>query len=194
MNEVLNGLSVERAEPESPALQAEPKAGDARAEAFRSLVGAELDRSYRLAAVILGDRFDAEDAVHDAAEMAWRRWADLRVPDRFGAWFGRILVNGCRDRLRRRRHRGLVEVNRIAVEAEHPHAPDDPEALGLRDLLRRAADVLSPEERIVVVLRYEEDLTVPAIAELIGVADGTVKSRLHRALGKLRIAIEEAGQ
>lgn len=190
---MLSGLLVDRAEPEGAALRAEPKAGEARAEAFRSLVGAELDRSYRLAAVILGDRFDAEDAVHDAAEMAWRRWADLRDAERFGAWFGRILINGCRDRLRRRRRRGLVEISRIAVEAEHPHAPDDSEGIGLRDLLRRAVDVLSPEERIVVALRYGEDLTVPAIAELIGVADGTVKSRLHRALGKLRTAIEEAG-
>lgn len=191
---MLSGLLVERSEPEGAALRAEPRAGDARAEAFRGLVDAELDRSYRLAAVILGDRFDAEDAVHDAAEMAWRRWADLRDADRFGAWFGRILVNGCRDRLRRRRRRGLVEVSRVPVEAEHPHTPDAADEFGLRDLVRRAADVLSPEERIVVVLRYAEDLTVPAIAELIGVADGTVKSRLNRALGKLRTAIEEAGQ
>jgi RNA polymerase sigma factor (sigma-70 family) len=191
---VLSGLLVERSEPEGAALRAEPKAGDARAEAFRTLVDAELDRSYRLAAVILGDRFDAEDAVHDAAETAWRRWADLREADRFGAWFGRILVNGCRDRLRRRRRRGLVEVSRVPVDAEHPVAFDEAAALGLRDVLRRAADVLAPEERIVVVLRYGEDLTVPAIAELIGVADGTVKSRLHRALGKLRSAIEEAGE
>ncbi len=191
---MLSGLLVDRAEPEGAALRAEPKAGDARAEAFRNLVGAELDRSYRLAAVILGDRFDAEDAVHDAAEMAWRRWADLRETDRFSAWFGRILVNGCRDRLRRRRRRGLVEVSRVPVEAEHPVASDQTEGLGLRDVIRRAADVLSAEERIVVALRYGDDLTVPAIAELIGVADGTVKSRLNRALGKLRTAIEEAGQ
>lgn len=189
---MLSRLLVERAEQEGAALRAEPRAGDARAAAFRSLVGAELDRSYRLAAVILGDRFDAEDAVHDAAELAWRRWADLRDIDRFGAWFGRILVNSCRDRLRAHRRRGLVEINRIVLEAEHPPASDDAEGLVLRDLLRRAADALSPDERIVVVLRYAEDLTVPAIAELIGTADGTVKSRLHRALGKLRVAIEEA--
>ena len=53
-------------------------AADARAAAFRGLIEAELDRAYRLATVMFGDRYEAEDAVHDAAEAAWRRWSDLR--------------------------------------------------------------------------------------------------------------------
>jgi RNA polymerase sigma-70 factor (ECF subfamily) len=60
-----------------------------------------------LAAVILGDPVEAEDATHDAALRAWERWGSLRDPDRFDAWFGRIVVNECRDRLRRRRLRPL---------------------------------------------------------------------------------------
>ncbi len=167
-------------------------AADARAAAFRGLVGAELDRAYRLAAVILGDRFDAEDAVHDAAETAWRRWSDLRDEGRFQAWFGRIVVNACRDRLRRRQRRRMVEIPRLVMDSEHPIAPDAADALALRDVLRRAFEALSPEERIVVVLRYEADLTVPRVAELVGVPEGTAKSRLHHALRKLRAAIGEA--
>ena len=58
--------------------------------------------------MILGDPVEAEDAVHDAAVVAWRGFAGLRDRDRFEAWFGRILVNGCRDRLRRRRRRPIV--------------------------------------------------------------------------------------
>ena len=69
------------------------------ADAFRRLVERQLDASYRLAAVILGDRVEAEDAVHDAAVAAWQGFAALRDPDRFDAWFRRILVNGCRDRV-----------------------------------------------------------------------------------------------
>ena len=164
---------------------------DHRADAFRRLIGDELDRSYRLAAVILGDRFDAEDAVHDAAALAWGRWADLRDPARFEAWFGRILINTCRDRLRRRRRR-IVEIVRSPRSAEHPFVEDDTQARALRDLIRGSLTRLSPEERIVVVLRYDEDLTVPAIGRLVGVPEGTVKSRLHHALSKLRTAIEEA--
>jgi len=166
-------------------------AADARAAAFRGLVEAELDRAYRLATVILGDRYDAEDAVHDAAEAAWRRWSDLRDEQRFQAWFGKIVVNACRDRLRRRRRRRLVEIPRLVLDKEHPMAPDAADALALRDVLRRAFDALSPEERIVVVLRYEADLTMPRVAELAGIPEGTAKSRLHHALRKLRAVIGE---
>jgi len=166
-------------------------AADARAAAFRSLVESELDRAYRLATVILGDRYDAEDAVHDAVEVAWRRWSDLRDEQRFQAWFGKIVVNACRDRLRRSRRRRMVEIPRLVLDKEHPIAPDAADALALRDVLRRAFEVLSPEERIVVVLRYEADLTVPRVAEIAGIPEGTAKSRLHHALRKLRAAIGE---
>jgi len=166
-------------------------AADARAAAFRGLIEAELDRAYRLATVILGDRYDAEDAVHDAAEAAWRRWSDLRDEQRFQAWFGKIVVNACRDRLRRRRRRRLVEIPRLVLDKEHPMAPDAADALALRDVLRRAFEALSPEERIVVVLRYEADLTVPRVAELAGIPEGTAKSRLHHALRKLRAVMGE---
>jgi hypothetical protein len=65
---------------------------DERADAFRRLVDRSLDASYGLAAVILNDRIEAEDAVHDAAISAWRSFDSLREPDRFEAWFRRILV------------------------------------------------------------------------------------------------------
>lgn len=186
------GLVVDRIDQERGRDRAMPvEAVDARTAAFRGLVGAELDRAYRLAAVILGDRYEAEDAVHDAAEAAWRQWSDLRDETRFQAWFGKILVNACRDRLRRRRRRRIMEIPRIALDGEHPMAPDGADASALRDLLRRAFERLSPEERIVVVLRYEADLTVPRVAELVGIPEGTAKSRLHHALRKLRAAIGE---
>lgn len=189
---MIGGMVAKRLEdpnaPESRAIRERP---DPRADAFRHLVGDELDRSYRLAAVILGDRFDAEDAVHDAAATAWSHWADLRDPERFEAWFGRILINTCRDRLRRRRRR-IVEIVRSPAPAEHPLIPDHADARALRDLIRGSLTRLSPDERIVVVLRFDEDLTVPAIGRLIGVPEGTVKSRLHHALAKLRTVIEEA--
>src|SRR4051812_9983426 len=80
----------------------------ARAQAFARLVDrSALDRAYRYATLMLGSRSDAEDATHDAALTAWRRFGDLRDRDRFEAWFGRILVNSCRDQLRTRRRTPL---------------------------------------------------------------------------------------
>lgn len=154
-------------------------------------MGEALDGAYARAAVILGDRFEAEDAVHDAAERAWRRWASLRDPDRFGAWFGRILVNECRDRLRRRRRVTFMETPDDRGGGGSSELPDRAESVAERDRVRRALARLSPDERIAIVLRYDADLTVPAIAELVGAPEGTVKSRLHAALAKLRPFLEE---
>ncbi len=169
-----------------------PSVPDARADAFRRLVEREFDGAYRLAAVILHDRLEAEDAVHDAALAAWRHFADLRDGSRFDAWFTRILVNSCRDRLRARARRRVVDLGRELVEAEHPWETDAGEATTNRDAFDRAVDALSPDERALIGLRYDADLTVPAIAGLLGVPVGTVKSRLHHALNRLRAAIEEA--
>ena len=162
------------------------------ADAFRRLVERQLDASYRLAAVILGDRVEAEDAVHDAAVAAWRGFAALRDPDRFDAWFRRILVNGCRDRLRARARRRVVDVGRELADAEHPRVADVAEAAAVRDALARAIDSLAPEEQVLVALRFHADLTVPAIAEALAIPEGTVKSRLHHAMGRLRTALAEA--
>src|SRR5262249_11714456 len=69
-----------------------------------------LDEAYRRARVLLGNRVGAEDAGHDAAERAWRSWGSLRDEAQFDAWFSRILVNLCRDRLRRRRRVAFIEI------------------------------------------------------------------------------------
>lgn len=156
--------------------------------AFEDLVVAQLDPSYRLAAVILGSAIEAEDVVADAAVRAWRRRDDLRDPERFEAWFGRIVVNACRDRLRARRRSPVAEV--LPVE---PHEPTDGadfrERVHARDELGRAFDRLPPDDRIVLALRFWLDLPVEAIAIRLAIPSGTVKSRLHHATGRLRAAL-----
>ena len=168
----------------------------ARAEAFRLLIEPALDAAYRRAAVILGDLFEAEDAVHSAAEKAWRSWGSLRDPARFEGWFGRILVNECRDRLRRRRRVARAEVREPAVEIADPLAEVRLRRADMQAAVLDALAVLTADERIAIALRFEADLTVPRIAELTGTREGTVKSRLHHALQKLRVCLAEteAGQ
>ncbi len=167
---------------------------DDRATAFAALLDRGLETHYRLAAVILGDPVEAEDAVHDAAVVAWRSFAGLRERDRFEAWFGRILVNGCRDRLRARRRRPiLVAIPALGTtDAGLPLAigADAGIALATRDELERAFTRLEPEHAVVIALRYYADLSVPQIATRLGIAEGTVKSRLHHALRRLRAVVE----
>ena len=165
-----------------------PVSGDRTAErevAFRRLMTDELDRVVRLASMVLGSAVDAEDAVHDAAILAWQRFDTLRERERFGAWFDRILVNACRDRLRAQRRRLTV----VAGGSE-PAASEGAADLADRHAVAASLGTLPPDQQVVLAMRYGADLTVPVIAERLGVPEGTVKSRLHHALRSVRAAIE----
>jgi RNA polymerase sigma-70 factor (ECF subfamily) len=151
-----------------------------RAAAFTELVERHLDASYGLASLLLGNRADAEDATHDAAILAWQRWSSLRDPERFPAWFQRILVNLCRDRMRRRRLQPIV------LDPGDPPGPDPFAGSPLRAALSDTLARLSPDHRTVVVLRFFADLSIDEIADRTGERPGTVKSRLHYALSSLR--------
>jgi Sigma-70 region 2 len=80
------------------------KNGSSRERVFERFTQSRLERAYRLAAVILRDPFEAEDAVHEAAIQAWLQLPALRDETRMDAWFDRILVNECRARAGRHRH------------------------------------------------------------------------------------------
>ncbi len=141
-----------------------------------------LDDAYRLAGYILGESTDAEDAVQEALTRSWQAWPTLRDQARFEPWFDRILVNICRDRLRKKRRFRIEELNDdLAVYIEDP----------FRAALARAEvdsllHVLNPDQRIVVGLRFWKDLSLQQIAEMLGIPLGTVQSRLHYALRALR--------
>ncbi len=159
---------------------------DASAEdALVGMIERGLGQAYRLARAILLDDAEAEDAVQDACLAAWRRRSSLRDRDSFGAWFDRIVINACRDQLRRRQRQ---RVRAIALQAEWiegaTRASDDETGVD------RALDALDPEHRVVVVLRYWADLPLDGIAERVGVPTGTVKSRLHYALRAMRESLE----
>src|SRR5262245_39699434 len=79
-------------------------------EAFEALVRRRADTAYRTAFAILRNEADARDATQDAFLRAWRELRSLRDPDRFDAWFGRILVNTCRNAMRGRARRVVREI------------------------------------------------------------------------------------
>jgi len=150
-------------------------AGDAAT--FEAFAARKLDPSYRIAALIIGNAADAEDVTHDAFVAAWRAWSTLRDPDRLDAWFGRILINRCREHLRRGRRGRVVDISQELLE------------LPAREALARGFARLDPDRRICLVLRYYGDLSVREIADQTGIAEGTVKSRLHYGLRELRISL-----
>jgi len=153
---------------------------------FIALLTSRLDEANRVAMWILGDASAAEDAVQESAARAWHARETLRDETALPAWFGRIVVNTCRDELRRRRHRPSVADLRLADPLPDPsirHESDD------RDEVARALGRLSPDARVVLALRYGADLTVPAIAARLGIPEGTAKTRLRDALEAARRAM-----
>jgi len=139
--------------------------------------------AHRLATWLLRDPVAAEDAVQEAAMAAWDGRRKLRYSGNLDAWFNRIVVNVCRDELRRRGKRRLLPEPPASVSNSASYGPD---TLAMRDETERAISHLSADEQVVIGLRYGRDLTVPQIASQTGWAEGTVKSRLHHSLLHLR--------
>jgi RNA polymerase sigma factor (sigma-70 family) len=153
--------------------------------AFAAITESAYVRMRSTAYRILRDRDLAEDATQQALVGIWRKLPKLSDPARFDAWSYRFLVHACSDEARRssRSRVGLVAMR-------EPIAQDDFSAVNDRDQLERAFTTLSVDQRATIVLRHFLDLTLEDTAEVLGVPVGTVKSRLNRALGKLRVALE----
>ena len=156
-------------------------------DAFAVLAGAAISRLDGAAGLILRDSEQAKDAVQNAVINAWRDLPTLRDPDAFDAWLHRLVVRACLDEVRRqRRHPATHDVPTIEAPVS-----ESLEALVVnRDELERAFVRLEPDMRAVIVLHHYLDLPLPAVAESLGIPLGTAKSRLHRALGLLRSALD----
>lgn len=159
-----------------------------RADAFRRLADDHLADSYRLANAILGSPTEARDAVHDAFVAGWQRWPSLRDPERFGAWFKRIVVNACKDRLRKEARRRWAPTD----EARQLTQPDLADAVHDRLQIEDGLGRLKPDDRVVLALRYYRDLKVEQIADLLDIPTGTANSRLRNAHIRLRRIIERS--
>ena len=155
-------------------------------DAFAVLATASVDRLFAIARVTLRDADRAEDAVQECLVRCWRDLPSLRDAERFEAWQRRLLMHAITDEFRRgRRFEAKVRV----LHAE-PVEGDASVALADRDELDRGFRRLSPEHRAILVLRHFQGLTLPEVADALGIAEGTAKSRLHYAMAALRAALD----
>ena len=162
------------------------RAGRGDHDAFAELARGAVTRLDQAARLVLRDPELARDAVQEALIRAWRDLPRLRDPDRFDAWLYRLTINACLDQTRRRRRRP-IEVELTPIDM--PAASDMSGALADRDLVDAAMQRLDDAGRAIVVLHYFLGLPLTDVAATLDVPLGTVKSRLHRALGEMRIAM-----
>ena len=155
--------------------------------AFDALVGPHVDVAFRLAVTMLHDRSEAEDAVQEATLKAWRAMPRLRAGSNVRAWFLTIVANHCRSQ-RRSRWWSVVRL----PDAERHGAGDAGDVVVARTDLARALMRLSPEDRTAVYLRFYEDLPLDEVAAVTGTSLAAARSRVSRAVGRLRLQLEEA--
>ena len=153
-------------------------------EAFSSLAQLSVRRLFAVASRILGDSHLAEDAVQDALVEVWQNLRGLRDPEAFGAWSMRILV-----RVAHRQAGRLPRPAQLDVEAIGMSGPDEYAAVADQDLLERGFRRLNIEQRTILVLRHHVGLEPAQIAEVLGIPQGTARSRLHYAHEAMRAAL-----
>ena len=167
--------------------------------AFRELIEAHRDRVYNISFRMLGSRAEAEDVAQEVFIAVFKTIETFRGDSKFSTWLYRVAVNHCKNRIKylaRRHDRDRDELDETtngqhgavgAIGGPGPRAPDHAlEAQQMETLIQEAIAELDEEQRVVVVLRDVEDLSIEEICKITDLPGGTVKSRLHRARLVLR--------
>src|SRR3954470_13779676 len=171
------------------------RARDGDTAAYERLVSRHAQVAFRVACVLSGSAADAEEAAQDAFVKAYRALGRFRPGSPWRPWLLRIVANEARNRRRSAGRRARLEV-RAAEQVPFLSTAPSTEAAVLvaeRDAALRAALAALPDhDREVVYLRYFLDLGEAEMAAVLGCRPGTVKSRLSRALARLRATLEDA--
>jgi RNA polymerase sigma-70 factor (ECF subfamily) len=181
-----------------PGWEALARVAAGEADAFAVVVESHQERLLRLCERILGDVEEARDAAQEVFLKAYRKAAEFRPQGQVYTWLYRIATNHCLNRLRRRRLVRFVRwedpEERDAAAFDPPAHGADPEtALAARRRwleTRRAIGRLPASQRAVLVLARFEGLSYRQIAEVLGITEGAVESRLFRAMRHIEAAQE----
>ena len=173
--------------------------------AFEELVRRYQDRVFNLCFRFLREREVAEEIAQDVFVAVYKHIEGFKGDSKFSTWLFRVVANHCHNKskyLRRRKHKQQDSLD-APIEGEdgemRRELPDDPDRspeelatrLGLNERIQEAISELDEDHRVIVLLRDVEDMSYEEIAQVLGVAEGTVKSRLHRARNELRARLSK---
>jgi RNA polymerase sigma-70 factor (ECF subfamily) len=160
-------------------------------EAFAELVDRTYRQVYTLAYRLVGDRHEAEDVAQESYLRVHRSLRTFRGDSSFRTWLFRIVANAAMSHLRKRGRFGDLgdAADDVLVLAEPPARESDVDA----DELRRALATLPDAHRVVVLMKDAYGFSCREIAEDLGISEGAVKVRLHRARRRLKDALYGAG-
>jgi len=168
--------------------------------AFGEVVHRYGDKVFSLVYRMIGNRAEAEDLAQDVFVTVFKTVDSFRGESKFSTWLLRIATNHCKNRMKYLSRRPSTSGDVDDADDAGASAPGRPpahghidapdvivEAVELERLMQRAIDALDEDQKLLVVLRDVEELSYDEIGEVTGLAEGTIKSRLHRA----RMAIKE---
>lgn len=164
--------------------------GEAAADrelAFDAIVGPLVDPAFKLAMVFLRDPHEAEDAVQEATLKAWRAFNSLRDQSTARSWFFTIVANQCRT-MRRARWWWVLRLDSMPPPAEGDQRTDE------RLDLTRELSLLPVTDRAALFLFFYLDLPLSEVARVLKISPQAAKSRVHRALTKLRMGMVEVAE
>jgi RNA polymerase sigma-70 factor (ECF subfamily) len=172
-------------------------------QAMERLLMRAQEAAYRFSLLVCGHADDADDAMQEALLKTYRYAAQIKEPEAFRTWLYRTVKNACLIGRRKRVHEPdrLLSLDEMitgddgsarTLDALDPGKRPDQlmENTRLRQSLQRALATLAPESRLVVFLREVEGLSTREVADVVGISEANVKTRLHRARLALRRHLE----
>lgn len=188
-NEYIIKNEVELGVIEEKFLLKKAAAGDE--QSFERLIESNKTKAYNLALSYMKNEFDAQDVVQDSYIKVFRNLRNFKGESSFDTWVYRIVVNTCKDYLRKRKDNIIDLEFAQELEDEEPGPEAVLESKLTADLILKAMDFLTLDHREIIILRDIRDLSYEEIAYVLDCSVGTVKSRINRAREKLKTVILE---
>ncbi|HEY8888964.1 MAG TPA: sigma-70 family RNA polymerase sigma factor [Clostridium sp.] len=153
--------------------------------AFYELISQRKNQLYKTAFAYVKNKEEAMDIVSDTVYKAYISIKRLKEPSFFDTWLTRILINTSLDCINKNSR--VITLNENISSAVGVISKDDEQIIDLKV----AVDKLNGEYKTIVILKYFQDMTLVEIAKILQCPLGTVKTRLHKALGELRLDLKE---